>query len=122
MDHRFDHIDWPQYIADVYDRQYPKRAIPQIGRFQGSATEQEIWCGALSAIHAERHVIACFREISNRDDFSIDEVKDFFDRTFYPTQGQVTDKPYAAFVTHGGGGRAIQSIESVAQSFKFKKA
>ncbi len=48
-------------------------------------------------------------------------LKDFFDRAFYPTQSQVTDKPYAAFLTHGGGGKAIQSIESVAQSFKLKK-
>ena len=48
-------------------------------------------------------------------------LKDFLDRAFYPTQGQVTDKPYAAFLTHGGGGKAIQSIESVAQSFKLKK-
>jgi len=48
-------------------------------------------------------------------------LKDFLDRAYYPTQGQVTDKPYAAFLTHGGGGRAIQSIESIAQSFKFKK-
>lgn len=48
-------------------------------------------------------------------------LKDFFDRTFYPTQNQVTDKPYAAFVTHGGGGSAVKSIESLAQSFKLKK-
>ena len=48
-------------------------------------------------------------------------LKDFFDRAFYPTQGQVTDKPYVAFLTHGGGGKAIGSIESVAQSFKLKK-
>ncbi len=48
-------------------------------------------------------------------------LKGFLDRAFYPTQGQVTDKPYAAFVTHGGGGKAIQGIESIAQSFKFKQ-
>jgi flavorubredoxin len=48
-------------------------------------------------------------------------LKDFFDRAFYPTQDQVTGKPYAAFVTHGGGGKAVASIESIAQSFKFKK-
>lgn len=48
-------------------------------------------------------------------------LKDFFDRAFYPTQGQVTDKPYVAFVSHGGGGRAIQSIESLAGFFKLKK-
>ena len=48
-------------------------------------------------------------------------LKDFFDRAYYPTQGLITDKPYVAFVTHGGGGRAIQSIESLANSFKLKK-
>ena len=48
-------------------------------------------------------------------------LKDFLDRAFYPTQGQVTDKPYGAFVTHGGGGSAIKSVESVAQSFKLRK-
>ena len=48
-------------------------------------------------------------------------LKDFLDRSFYPTQGEVTDKPYGAFVTHGGGGRAIDSVESVAGSFKLKK-
>ena len=48
-------------------------------------------------------------------------LKDFLDRAFYPTQGQVTDKPYAAFFTHGGGGKGIESIESVAGSFKLKK-
>lgn len=48
-------------------------------------------------------------------------LKDFLDRAFYPTQGQVTDKPYAAFVTHGGGGKAGQSVESLAQAFKLKK-
>ena len=49
-------------------------------------------------------------------------LKDFFDRAFYPTQGQVTGKPYAAFVTHGGGGRALASLEQIAGSFKFAQA
>lgn len=49
-------------------------------------------------------------------------LKDFLDRSFYPTQGAVTGKPYGAFVTHGGGGRAVQSVESIAQSFKLRKA
>jgi flavorubredoxin len=48
-------------------------------------------------------------------------LKDFLDRVYYPTQGKVTDKPYAAFLTHGGGGKAIASIEGVAKSFKLKK-
>lgn len=48
-------------------------------------------------------------------------LKDFFDRAFYPTQGQVTDKPCGVFVTHGGGGKAVGSIQSVAKSFKLKE-
>ena len=48
-------------------------------------------------------------------------LKDFLDRSFYPTQNEVTGKPYAAFLTHGGGGKAIDSILSVAESFKLKK-
>ena len=48
-------------------------------------------------------------------------LKDFLDRAFYPTQNSVTGKPYGAFLTHGGGGKAITSIESIAQSFKLKK-
>jgi flavodoxin len=50
------------------------------------------------------------------------ELKEFFDRTFYPVQKSVAGKPYVAFLTHGGSGKAISSLESVAQAFKFKKA
>jgi len=48
-------------------------------------------------------------------------IKEFLDRSFYPTRDEVAGKPYVAFVTHGGCGRAIASIESVATTFKFKK-
>ena len=47
-------------------------------------------------------------------------LKDFFDRSYYPTQGQVADKPCGIFVTHGGGGKAVDSMKSVCGSFKFK--
>ncbi len=49
-------------------------------------------------------------------------LKDFFDRTFYPTKGQVVDKPCVIFVTHGGGGTpAAKSVQSICRSFKFKQ-
>ena len=48
-------------------------------------------------------------------------LKDFLDRAYYPSKGAVTDRPYAAFLTHGGGGKAIASIESIAKSFKLKQ-
>jgi len=46
-------------------------------------------------------------------------LKDFFDRTFYPTQGAVTDKPCGIFVTHGGGGKAVESVKNICNTFKF---
>ncbi|MDD4903329.1 MAG: flavodoxin [Candidatus Bipolaricaulis sp.] len=48
-------------------------------------------------------------------------LKDFLDRAFYPTRGRVTDKPYAAFFTHGGGGEAGRSLDSLAQVFKLTR-
>ena len=49
-------------------------------------------------------------------------LKDFFDRTLYPSRGKTEGKPYFAFVTHGGGGKAVDSIERIAGSFKFRMA
>lgn len=49
-------------------------------------------------------------------------LKDFLDRAFYPTQGVVAGKPYGAFLTHGGGGRAMESLVQIAGSFKFEQA
>jgi len=47
-------------------------------------------------------------------------LKDFFDRTFYPSQGKVTDKPCGIFVTHGGGGKAVDSVQGMCRTFKFR--
>jgi len=44
-------------------------------------------------------------------------LKDFFDRTYYPTRRKVNDKPCGIFVTHGGEGRASKSIEQTCRSF-----
>jgi hypothetical protein len=41
--------------------------VPSSVRFQASATEQEIWQGALQVVNADRHVIAAVREIDNLD-------------------------------------------------------
>jgi len=49
-------------------------------------------------------------------------VKDFFDRTFYPSQGKVTEKPCILFVSGGGGGKpALKSLKRICDSFKFKQ-
>jgi len=50
-------------------------------------------------------------------------LKDFFDRTFYPSQGKVTGKPYATFATGGVGGEtALKVLDRLCSSFKLKKA
>jgi len=49
-------------------------------------------------------------------------VKDFFDRTYYPSQGRVTGKPCVLFATGGEGGRpALESLKKICKTFKFKQ-
>ncbi|MGE5308646.1 MAG: flavodoxin family protein [Deltaproteobacteria bacterium] len=48
-------------------------------------------------------------------------LKDFFDRTFYPSRDKVTGRPYVCFVSHGGGGAAFSSLEKLAEWFKLKQ-
>ncbi|HIE03403.1 MAG TPA: flavodoxin [Candidatus Latescibacteria bacterium] len=48
-------------------------------------------------------------------------LKDFFDRTFYPTQGKVDDVPCGIFVTHGGGGSAWESVDRTCRSFRLRR-
>lgn len=73
-----------------------------------ATTEDLLSCGALA--------------VGTPDYFSYmaGGLKDFFDRTYYPTQGSITDKPCGIFVTHGGGGKALESVQSICGSFKFK--
>ena len=48
-------------------------------------------------------------------------LKDFFDRTYYPTQGELDSRPCGLFVTHGGGGRAQAGLEQICRSFRLKQ-
>lgn len=49
-------------------------------------------------------------------------LKDFFDRTFYPTQGRVEGLPYAIFVSAGNDGTgAVTSIERIALGYRWKQ-
>ncbi len=55
--------------------------LPSMVKFQASATEQEIWRGALAVPDAEKHVVAWYRMIRNRGNFGDDaRLKDFFDQ------------------------------------------
>ena len=49
-------------------------------------------------------------------------LKDLFDRTFYPAQGRVTNKPYAIVVSAGNDGTfAAQYIERIARGYPLKR-
>jgi multimeric flavodoxin WrbA len=49
-------------------------------------------------------------------------LKDFFDRTFYPAQERVTNKPYAVVVSAGNDGTfAVQYIERIARGYPLKR-
>ena len=49
-------------------------------------------------------------------------LKDFFDRTFDPAQGRVTNKPFAVVVSAGNDGTfAVQFIERIARGYPLKR-
>jgi len=55
--------------------------LPSVVKFQASATEQEIWRGALAVPDAPDHVVAWYRTIRNREQYQHDpRANDFFDR------------------------------------------
>ncbi len=53
--------------------------LPPVVRFQASATEQEIWSGALRVPHAHEHVFAFFRDAEPPPGIDIPLLRDYFD-------------------------------------------
>jgi flavorubredoxin len=45
-------------------------------------------------------------------------LKDMFDRAFNQAKADTENKPCVCFVTHGGGGKAVDSLERMCNSFK----
>lgn len=48
-------------------------------------------------------------------------LKEFFDRTFYPSYGKVDGKPCGIFLTYGGSTDAAESIKHICETFKFSE-
>jgi len=71
----------PDQLQGRFDDAAPEGdAPPPIVRFQASATEQEIWRGALRVPDAQEHVLAFLREIENIGGFTDPTaIKDFVD-------------------------------------------
>ena len=49
-------------------------------------------------------------------------LKDMFDRVFYEVKSHTEGKPCVCFLTHGGGGRAMESLVKLSGSVKMKEA
>jgi WD40 repeat protein len=74
----------PEQLADRFrSLDSPQPLVPSIVRFQASATEQEIWHGALRVEDAREHVVAVLRTIDNLAEFEkgprAQQAKDFLD-------------------------------------------
>ncbi|MEK7690320.1 MAG: DUF4062 domain-containing protein, partial [Bdellovibrionota bacterium] len=70
----------PEQLQRRFDGAASEGSLPAIVRFQASATEQEIWHGALRVPDAREYVLAFFREIENLAAFSNPkQIKDFVD-------------------------------------------
>jgi len=70
----------PEQLERRFDVAASNSPPPAVVRFQASATEQEIWYGALGVQDAREHVLAFFREIENLTAFSDPmRIKDFVD-------------------------------------------
>lgn len=70
----------PEQLQRRFDVAASDGSPPGIVRFQASATEQEIWHGALRVPDAREHVLAFFREIQNLAAFpDPTQIKDFVD-------------------------------------------
>lgn len=90
-------INWafpPDGLKDRFAPPPPTTGtLPCIVRFQASATEQEIWCGALSVPDASQHVLAFFREIDQPHNIGdAGQFREFFD----VASGQIDPVPQAA--------------------------
>jgi multimeric flavodoxin WrbA len=49
-------------------------------------------------------------------------LKDFFDRTFYPTEGQLAGLPYALFVSAGNDGSgAVAAVERIVTGYRWQQ-
>ena len=48
-------------------------------------------------------------------------LKDMFDRVFYEVKSDTEGKPCVCFVTHGGGGKAAESMSRICNSFKLDR-
>jgi len=53
-------------------------------------------------------------------DYMAGALKDFFDRTCYPSEGKITNRPCILFVSHGGGGKAVESLKRMAKRFSLR--
>ncbi len=84
------------------------RALLRMLHGTEAVLEDLLWCDALVVVTPENF------------GYMAGAIKDFFDRTYYPAQGKVTNLPYAIVVKAGHDGSfAIAAIERIARGYGF---
>lgn len=70
----------PELLSNRFKHAFaPGDSLPSLVHFQTSATEQEIWCGALCVTNASQHVLAFFRELEPSSVADKNLLKDYYD-------------------------------------------
>ncbi|QID17824.1 flavodoxin family protein [Nitrogeniibacter mangrovi] len=117
----------------------PAKTLLIVYHSQSGNTERLARCVAEGASEAEGVSVRCLRAF----DAGVDDLarcdglllgtpenfgtmsgalKDFFDRTFYPLEGQLTGLPYAVFVSAGNDGtNAVREIGRIANGYGWRE-
>jgi flavodoxin len=92
---------------------------------QGAAGEPSVACEVLRADAAGpddlRRSDGLLLVTPEHFGYMAGKIKDFFDRTFYPVEGQTVGLPYALIVSCGNDGRGtVSAVERIVAGYRWK--
>jgi multimeric flavodoxin WrbA len=99
-------------LADAVERGARQEQGAEVRKLHGTQAglDDLLWCHALVIVTPENF------------GYMAGAVKDFFDRTYYPAQGKVSNLPFAVIVRAGNDGSfACAAVERIARGYGFKR-
>ena len=99
-------------LADAVERGARAETSAQVRRLHGTAAglDDLLWCDALVIVTPENF------------GYMAGAVKDFFDRTYEPARGRLSNLPFAVVVRAGNDGTfALAAVERIARGYGFKR-